>query len=135
MEETARPGQPRVRVRTSKANQDGARADWRLLVSGFAAALRDRRECVRPADEDRVVPLSPGQVARRLAALGRVAGIEGLSGHSGRVGMATDLIRRGASTTSVQDAGGWRDPGMVARYAASVDVEDGAVARYFGNGA
>ena len=34
-----------------------------------------------------------------------------------------------------QDAGGWRDPGMVARYAASVDVEDGAIARYFGNGA
>ena len=47
VEETARPGQLRVRVRTSKANQDGARADWRLLVSGFAAALRDRRERVR----------------------------------------------------------------------------------------
>lgn len=116
VEETARPGRIRVRVRTSKTNQDGARADWRLLVSGFAAALRDRRERVRPADGDRVVPLSPAQVARRLAALGRVAGIEGLSGHSGRVGMAADLIRRGASTTSVQDAGGWRDPGMVARY-------------------
>ena len=76
------------------------------------------------------MPLSPVQVARRLAALGRVAGIAGLSGHSGRVGMAADLIRRGASTT----AGGWRCPGMVARYAASVNVEDGAIARYFGNG-
>ena len=104
-------------------------------MNGFAEAVQERREHVQPADEDRVVPLSPGQVARRLAVLGRVAGLDGLSGHSGRVGLATDLIRRGASTTSVQDAGGWRDPSMVARYAASVDMEDGAVARYFGNGA
>lgn len=35
----------------------------------------------------------------------------------------------------MQNSGAWRDPGMVARYAASVDVEDGAIARYFGNGA
>ena len=48
--------------------------------------------------------------------------------------MASELVRRGASTTAVQQAGGWRDPQMVARYASAVSVEDGAVARYFASG-
>ena len=34
--------------------------------------------------------------------------------------------RRGASTTAVQHAGGWRDQQMVARYATAVRVETGA---------
>lgn len=42
-------------------------------------------------------------------------------------GLATELVRRSASTTAIQQAGGWRSPQMVARYASSV-----AVARHFG---
>ena len=77
-----------------------------------------------------MVPLSPHQVNRQ--ALAKLAGLDGVSAHSGRRGMASELVRRGASTTAVQQAGGWRDPLMVARYASAVSVEDGAVARYFG---
>ena len=77
-------------------------------------------------------PLSPHQVNRRVQALAKLAGLDGVSAHSGRRGMASELVRRGASTTAVQQAGGWRDPQMVARYASAVSVEDGAVARYFG---
>ena len=56
--------------------------------------------------------------------LARLAGLDGVSAHSGRRGMASELVRRGmaselvrrgASTTAVQQAGGWRDPQMVAR--------------------
>ena len=47
-------------------------------------------------------------------------------------GLAAELVRRGASTTAIQQAGGWRSPQMVARYASSVAVEDGAVARHLG---
>ena len=43
--------------------------------------------------------------------------------------MASELVRRGASTTAIQQAGGWRSPQMVARYASAVNVEDGAIAR------
>ena len=46
--------------------------------------------------------------------------------------LASELVRRGASTTAVQAAGGWRSAAMVARYASAVAVEDGAVARLFG---
>ena len=59
-------------------------------------------------------------------------GLEGVSSHSGRCGLASELVRRGASTTAVQAAGGWRSAAIVASYASAVDVEDGAVARLFG---
>ena len=45
---------------------------------------------------------------------------------------STELVRRGASTTAIQHAGGRKDPQMVARYASAVSIEDGAIARYFG---
>ena len=130
--ETAQPDQLRVRVRQSKTNPDGARADDRLLVQGFAAALTALRDATAPAATGRVIPLTPSQVNRRLQALAASAGLAGVSSHSGRRGLASELIRRGASTTAVQQAGGWRDPQMVARYASAVRVETGAVARYFG---
>lgn len=130
------PDRLRIRVRQSKTNQAGDELDYRLLVNGFAGAVEALRAAGdgEPDPAARVVPLSPRQIARRLAALGEKADIKGLSGHSGRVGMAVELVRRGASTTSVQQAGGWKDPAMVARYARSVQAEDGAVARFFAGG-
>ena len=127
---TAQPDQ--LRVRQSKTNPDGARVDDRLPVQSFAAALTALRDATAPAPTARVIPLSPSQVNRRLQALAASAGLAGVSSHSGRRGLASELIRRGASTTAVQQAGGCRDPQMVARYASAVRVETGAVARYFG---
>ena len=95
----------------------------------FAEALeRLRRD--RDPDEERVVPIGPHQVNHRIRQLAAAAGLTGVTSHSGRRGLATELIRRGASTTSVQLAGGWRTAAMVLRYAAAVTVEDGAVARH-----
>ena len=125
------PGALRVTVRASKTNPDGSREDHRLLVGPFAQAIHELQAAQPHRDpRDRIVPLTGAQISRRLAALGRHAGVSGLSGHSGRHGLATELIRRGASTTAVQAAGGWRRPDMVARYASTVAVEDGAVARF-----
>ena len=133
VEPTAVAGQVRVRVRTSKTNPDGAAEDFRLLVNGFSRAVAGLRSAAgEPDPAGRVVPLSPRQVNRRVQTLARLAGLEGVSAHSGRRGLASELVRRGASTTAVQQAGGWKDPQMVARYASAVAVEDGAVARYFG---
>ena len=108
------------------------REDYRLLVGGFAAAVDGLRGACERDDDDRVVPLSGRQVNRRLKALAERAGLAGVSSHSGRRGLASELVRRGASTTAIQQAGGWRSPQMVARYASAVAVEDGAVARHFG---
>ena len=49
---------------------------------------------------------------------------------AGRVGLAVELTARGASTHDIQIAGGWKDAGMVARYAASISTRGGAVSRF-----
>ena len=95
---TARTGQLRVRVRASKANADGRREDLRLLAGAFARAVEDLRAATEPAAADRVVPLGPHQVNRRLQVLAAALGLEGVSSHSGRRGLASELVRRGASS-------------------------------------
>ena len=73
-----------------------------------------------PAPADRVVPLSA-----------QVAGVESrVTAHSGRVGLASELTSRGASTTDVMLAGNWKTSRMVAHYSAGATAERGAVARY-----
>ena len=106
-----------ITVRTSKTNQEGDTADVRYLKNG--------------APTDRVVVLSPLQIQRRFTAAARAAGIEArLTAHSGRVGLASELTARGASTTEVMLAGNWRTSRMVAHYSAGATAERGAVAKY-----
>ena len=120
-----------VRVRRSKTDQTGDRTDVRYMKNGGAAALRRLRASRQPADTDRVVPLTPQGVARRLEAAGLAAGVDArLTGHSGRVGLASELTARGASTADVMLAGGWKTAQMVAHYSAGATAERGAVARY-----
>ena len=59
---------------------------------------------------------------------GKAAGIAGLSGHSGRVGMAQTLVANGASLPAVMNAGGWATPKMVAHYTSGAEAANGAVA-------
>ncbi len=124
-------GQLRVRVCASKTNPEAACEDYRLLVGGFAAAVAALRTATVPAAADRVIPLSGVQINRRLQALAELAGLADVSSHSGRRGMASELVRCGASGTAVQQAGGWRNPQMVARHASAIAVEHAAAARYF----
>ena len=84
-----------------------------------------------PRGADRVIPLGAHQINRRVRILAAALGPEGVTSHSGRRGLASELVRRGASTTAVQAAGGWRNAAMVLRYASAVAVKDGAVARFF----
>ena len=48
----------------------------------------------------------------------------------GRVGLASELTARGASTTEVMLAGNWRTSRMVAHYSAGATAERGAVRKY-----
>ena len=119
-------------VRTSKTNQEGDAADVRYLKNGGAKAIRTVR-ADRPdaAPTDRVVGLSPLQIQRRFTAAARAAGIEArLTAHSGRVGLASELTARGASTTEVMLAGNWKTARMVAHYSAGATAERGAVRKY-----
>ena len=118
-------------VRTSKTNQEGDAADVRYLKNGAAKAIRTLRAAAAAAPTDRVIGLSPLQIQRRFTAAARAAGIEArLTAHSGRVGLASELTARGASTTEVMLAGNWKTARMVAHYSAGATAERGAVRKY-----
>ena len=119
-----------VTVRTSKTNQEGDAADVRYLKNGAANAIRTLR-AADAAPTDRVIGLSPLQIQRRFTAAARAAGIEArVTAHSGRVGLASELTARGASTTEVMLAGNWKTARMVAHYSAGATAERGAVRKY-----
>ena len=120
-----------VRVPLPKTSPVEDGGDVRQLVGGCAAALRRLHAATGPAPADSVIGLGVHQINRRFAAACAAAGLEGRRTlHSGRVGLAVELAARGASTGDVQLAGGWKDPGTVARYTAGVSTGDGAVSRF-----
>ncbi len=78
---------------------------------------------IRPAGvggEVKVFGLSESQIARRVKAVARAAGLadwEFFSGHSGRVGMARRMAQNGAPTHEIERQGRWKQGGgMVGRY-------------------
>ena len=120
-----------VTVRRSKTNQEGEVNDVRFVKDGVARALRTLRASTSPEPGDRVVPLSAQMVGLRFTATAVAAGVESrVTAHSGRVGLASELTSRGASTTDVMLAGNWKTSRMVAHYSAGATAERGAVARY-----
>ena len=57
-----------------------------------------------------------GMAGRRRPRRWHAGGDRRLTGHSGRVGLASELTARGASTADVMLAGGWKTARMVAHY-------------------
>ena len=114
------PGALTIRVRTSKTNRDGEATDVRLAKNGAAAALTALV----------FRGLNGQSIGRRFAAAANAAGVEGVTAHSGRVGLASELTAAGASTTETMLAGGWKTARMVAHYSAGASAERGAVAKY-----
>ena len=120
-----------VYVSRSKADQEGTAADVRYLKDRAACAVWELRPAEPQDDASVLGGLNGGSVARRFAAAARAAGVQGrITGHSGRVGLASELTRRGASTTETMLAGGWKTARMVAHYSAGATAEQGAVAKY-----
>ena len=76
--------------------------------------------------------LSASQIKRRIAAAAQAAGLEGVSSHGCRIGMAQDLARaKGIEMPAIMQAGGWRSETTVARYTAREAAARGAVARFY----
>ena len=121
-----------IDVRFSKSNQEGD-TDVRFVKSAFARAIRRlRTECnSSEAPGKPVLGLSPQQIGWRFSACAKAAGLDGrYTAHSGRVGLASELTRRGAPTAAVQLAGGWRSARMVTHYSSGATAERGAVEKY-----
>lgn len=110
-------GSGRVAIRRSKTDRDGEGAVVAVTPAAMAdlerlASMTGTREPDAP-----VFALSDRQIARRIAAVAKAAGLgEGFSGHSGRVGMAQRMTRNHAPVTAVMRQGRWDTTRMVARY-------------------
>ena len=127
VEPTEKPDQLRVRVQGSKANPAAEHADYRLLVYPFARALEELREAVCPAGGDRVIALSLYHVNVRLQRLAEQAGLRGVSSHSGRRGLATELTMAGRVSLRPSVEVGLRHDGGDAETGAGMDLGGGLV--------
>ena len=77
-------------------------------------------------------PITSAEVARTFKRIAKCIGIDtdaarNISGHSTRIGAAQDLTTAGAALPEIMAAGGWRSPGMPARYARKLDARRGAM--------
>ena len=111
-------GSGRITVLRSKTDVEAQGA----VVAITPAAMR-ALDAIRPdgvAREEKVFGLSESQIARRVKAVARAAGLpdwENFSGHSGRVGMARRMAQKGAPTHEIERQGRWKQGGgMVGRY-------------------
>ena len=111
-------GSGRITVIRSKTDVEATGA-----VVAITPAAMQALSAIRPAGvggDAKVFGLSESQIARRVKAIARAAGLadwEFFSGHSGRVGMARRMAQNGAPTHALERQGRWKQGGgMVGRY-------------------
>ena len=108
-------GSGRVTIRQSKTDAEGDGAV--VAITARAMADLERVAFLRGNRIGKVFGIGPQQIARRIKAAARKAGLgDGFSGHSGRVGTAIRMTRAGAPTAAVMRQGRWATARMVARY-------------------
>ena len=125
-------GSALITLRRSKTDQE---AEGIVLYLGREAA--QALLAIRPAPElldlnTPVFGLSARHIGNRVKAAAKAAGLgEGYTGHSGRVGMAQDLVKSGVELPALMTAGRWKSSKMPARYTERQAADRGAVARYY----
>jgi hypothetical protein len=77
--------------------------------------------------------LDANRVSSIFKRLAKLVGVDpsDISGHSTRVGMAQDLVARGADLPALMQAGRWKTPRMPARYSERQIAKQSAVAQFF----
>ena len=123
-----------ITLRRSKTDQE---AEGVVLYVGREAAqallaIRPALELLDPGAS--VFGMTTRHIGNRIKAAAEAAGLgEGFTGHSGRVGMAQDLVKSGVELPALMTAGRWKSSKMSARYTERQAADRGAVARYYGD--
>ena len=121
-------GSGRLTVVRSKTDAEAPGAT--VVITPAAMAVLDS---IRPAgvrSEVKVFGLSESQIARRVKAIARAAGLADWEFFSGRVGMARHMAQNGAPTHEIERQGRWKQGGgMVGRYTRGETA--GSALRYF----
>ena len=121
-----------ITLRRSKTDQE---AEGVTLYIGTEAsqallAVRPAAELLDPGAS--VFGMTTRHIGNRVRAAAEAAGLgEGFTGHSGRVGMAQDLVKSGVELPALMTAGRWKSSKMPARYTERQAADRGAVARYY----
>ena len=121
-----------ITLRRSKTDQE---AEGVVLYVGRETA--QALLAIRPAPElldpgASVFGMTTRHIGNRVRAAAEAAGLgEGFTGHSGRVGMAQDLVKSGVELPALMTAGRWKSSKMPARYTERQAADRGAVARYY----
>ena len=121
-----------ITLHRSKTDQE---AEGVVLYIGTEAS--QALQVIRPAPElldygESVFGMTTRHIGNRVRAATEAAGLgEGFTGHSGRVGMAQDLVKSGVELPALMTAGRWKSSKMPARYTERQAADRGAVARYY----
>ena len=121
-----------ITLRRSKTDQE---AEGVTLYIGTEAS--QALQAIRPAPElldlgASVFGMTTRHIGNRIKAAAEAAGLgEGFTGHSGRVGMAQDLVKSGVELPALMTAGRWKSSKMPARYTERQAADRGAVAKYY----
>ncbi len=111
-------GSGRITVIRSKTDAEAQGAT--VAITPIAMQALSAIRPVGVGGDVKVFRLSESQIARRVKAIARAAGLENwefFSGHSGRVGMARRMAQNGAPTHEIERQGRWKQGGgMVGRY-------------------
>ena len=108
----AEDGAGLVYIERSKTDQAGEGAYVAITPETLVALKQLRQSSGMMSDADAsVFGLSMSQISRRVDGMARAAGLgEGYTSHSGRVGLAIRMTRRGAPLQAVQTHGRWKSP-------------------------
>ena len=108
------------RITVIRSKTDAEAQDATVAITPAAMQVLSAIRPAGVAGEVKVFGLSESQIARRVKAIAKAAGLadwEYFSGHSGRVGMARRMAQNGAPTHEIERQGRWKQGGgMVGRY-------------------
>ena len=136
---TEADGSGRLALHRSKTDQEGNGASLYLTArtveavrqlqarAGYTAGPLFRRMLKGDRMSHDRLTVDGARLAIKASA--KLVGIEGVSGHSLRIGTAQELAQRGASLVELQNAGRWTDSKMPAHYTREQAAGKGAVAR------
>ena len=140
---TEADGTGRLAIHRSKTDQEGNGVSL-YLTARTVEAIRQLQACASyttgplfrrmlKGDHMSNDRLTVDGARLAIKASAKKIGIEGVSGHSLRIGTAQELVQRGASLVELQTAGRWTDSQMPAHYTRKQTAGKGAVARLLGD--
>ena len=122
-------GTSRLHIRHSQTEQEGRGETVYLGEQATNDLLAIRRPDSRP--EDNLFGISADSLNRHIRKACILAGLgDGYSGNSGRVGMAQDLSKAGATILEIMTAGRWKTVPMGAKHCRNQDLSRGAVSKF-----